>query len=306
MLMQRSDFVDINQLYYFKMTAETGSLTEAAKLLNISQPAMSLMIKKLEDELGVELFDRTPNRIILNKTGKAAIGYVNDILQSTEKMKSDLADIAGKNLSVSIGFCDQDVRWYSVPRFLTACPNVKIKDELCTAEDAEKMLIEHKFDITVTPKKPDKSNIYSRPFLSDRLFLSVAKDNILAERESVYFRDIPKQAFLFPKIGGYYLDWIEKHIKSDNPELTPIINDMGTTSYLVRSTNFLTMVSSLSIELRNDGTHRKLVEVADDDLNIMWHISCLKSNKNRFMKIFETAENMKKEQNENNHCIMTR
>ena len=117
MLMQRSDYVDITQLYYFKVTAETGSLTKAAKLLNISQPAMSLMIKKLEDELGVELFDRTPNRIVLNKTGKAALGYVNDILQSTEKMKSDLADIAGKNLSVSIGFCDQDVRWYSVPRF---------------------------------------------------------------------------------------------------------------------------------------------------------------------------------------------
>lgn len=298
--------MDINQLYYFKVTAETGSLTEAAKLLNISQPAMSFMIKKLEDELCVELFDRTPNRIILNKTGKAALGYVNDILQSIEKMKSDLSDIAGKNLSVSIGFCDQDVRWYSVPRFLTACPNVKIKDELCTTADAEKMLIKHKFDITVTPKKPDKSNIYSRPFLSDRLFLSVAKDNILAERESVYFKDIPKQAILFPEIGGYYLEWVEEHIKGENQDITPIKNDMGTTSYLVRSTNFLAMVSSLSIELRNDGSHRTLVPLADDGLNFVWYISCLKSNKNKLMTIFEAAENMVKAQNKNNNCKIAR
>lgn len=301
MLMQRSDYVDITQLYYFKVTAETGSLTKAAKLLNISQPAMSLMIKKLEDELGVELFDRTPNRIVLNKTGKAALCYVNDILQSTEKMKSDLADIAGKNLSVSIGFCDQDVRWYSVPRFLTECPDVKIKDELCLSSDAEKMLSEHKYNIVVTPKKIDKSNVYSKPFLRDRLFLSVAKDNNLADKISVYFKDIPKQALLFPEIGGYYLDWVEEHIKSENPELMPIKNDMGTTSYLVRSTNFLAMVSSLSIELRNDGTHRTLVPLADDGLDFVWYISCLKSNKNRLNPIFEAAENMRKEQNENNH-----
>ena len=298
MLMQRSDYVDITQLYYFKVTAETGSLTKAAKLLNISQPAMSLMIKKLEDELGVELFDRTPNRIVLNKTGKAALGYVNDILQSTEKMKSDLADIAGKNLSVSIGFCDQDVRWYSVPRFLTECPDVKIKDELCLSKDAEKMLSEHKYNIVVTPKKIDKSNVYCKPFLRDRLYLSVAKDNNLADKDSVYFKNIPKQALLFPEIGGYYLYWVEEHIKSENPDLTPIKNDMGTTSYLVRSTNFLAMVSSLSIELRNDGTHRTLVPLANDGLDFVWYISCLKSHKNRLNPIFEAAEKMRKEQNE--------
>ena len=60
--------MDLMQLQYFKIIAETESLTRAAKILHVSQPAMSAMLKKLEEELGVELFDRSPNRIHLNRT----------------------------------------------------------------------------------------------------------------------------------------------------------------------------------------------------------------------------------------------
>ena len=56
--------MDITQLRYFQMIAETGSLTRAAQQLHISQPAMSAMLKKLEEELEVELFDRTPTASI--------------------------------------------------------------------------------------------------------------------------------------------------------------------------------------------------------------------------------------------------
>ena len=62
--------MDITQLQYFKIIAETGSLTKAAEMLHVSQPAMSAMLKKFEEELNVELFDRSPNRIHLTRPGK--------------------------------------------------------------------------------------------------------------------------------------------------------------------------------------------------------------------------------------------
>ena len=46
--------MDITQLQYFKVIAETGSLTKAAETLHVSQPAMSAMLKKFEEELNVE------------------------------------------------------------------------------------------------------------------------------------------------------------------------------------------------------------------------------------------------------------
>ena len=77
--------MDLMQLQYFKIIAETESLTRAAKILHVSQPAMSAMLKKLEEELGVELFDRSPNRIHLNRTGEIALIHVNTILRNVNR-----------------------------------------------------------------------------------------------------------------------------------------------------------------------------------------------------------------------------
>ncbi len=109
--------MDITILKYFKIIAESGSLTKAAQQLNITQPAMSAMLKKLEEELGVELFDRSPNRIYLNKTGEIALIHVNAILRNVEQLKADVLSAARQNQILSIAFCDPGVRWFSVPRF---------------------------------------------------------------------------------------------------------------------------------------------------------------------------------------------
>lgn len=86
--------MDITQLEYFKVIAETGSLTKAAGQLHITQPAMSAMLKKFEEELNVELFDRSPNRIYLNHAGEIALVHVNSILRNVEQMKADLRSAA--------------------------------------------------------------------------------------------------------------------------------------------------------------------------------------------------------------------
>lgn len=89
--------MDITALEYFKIIAESGSLTKAAQQLHITQPAMSAMLKKLEEELGVELFDRSPNRIHLNKAGEVALVHVHAILRNVEQLKADVLSAAGRS-----------------------------------------------------------------------------------------------------------------------------------------------------------------------------------------------------------------
>lgn len=61
--------MELLQLKYFKTVAETGTISEAAKALFISAPALSTSISGLETEMGMDLFERTNNRIILNRQG---------------------------------------------------------------------------------------------------------------------------------------------------------------------------------------------------------------------------------------------
>lgn len=82
----------LTQLLYFKTVAETGKISLAAKKLYVSAPALSIAIANLEKELGVQLFDRANNRIVLNEQGRTYLRYVNQILgdlsQANQTVKS--------------------------------------------------------------------------------------------------------------------------------------------------------------------------------------------------------------------------
>lgn len=279
--------MDITQLHNFKLIAETGSLTRAAEQLHISQPAMSAMLKKLEEELHTELFDRSANRIHLNPVGEIALVHVNNILRSVEQMKSDLLYASQQSVTLSVAFCDPGVRWFCVPRFSIACPEISIKDELYEGMVTSSLLSERIYDLMVTPSKVQAQGIQSIPFLPDRVFLSVPMDSRLAKQESVSLRDIPAQPLLYPQIGGYFLSQLDKMISENHLPLTLVKNEYNITQHLVRTTNFLATISTLSMELRNDGVHRSLVPMSDPELNVVWHVSFLKSNREKVKKFLE-------------------
>ena len=273
--------MDITALEYFKIIAESGSLTKAAQQLHITQPAMSAMLKKLEEELGAELFDRSPNRIYLNKTGEIALIHVNSILRNVEQLKADVLSAARRSQTLSIAFCDPGVRWFSVPRFSVAHPEIQVKDDLYEGEAADGLLSERVYDLMVTSQKIKDSRIQSLPFFQDQVYLSVPESNNLVGRKSISIREIPEQALLYPQIGGYFLTQMEKVITEDHLPITLIKNNYNVTQHLIRTTNFLATISTLSMDLRNDGTHRTLIPMTDPELNVLYYISYLKTNREK-------------------------
>lgn len=74
--------MELNQLHYFVAVAKTENITKAAQNLFITQPALSRVILRLENELGTPLFDRKGGRLLLNDRGKVFLGYVQPALDS--------------------------------------------------------------------------------------------------------------------------------------------------------------------------------------------------------------------------------
>lgn len=286
--------MDTTQLQYFKIIAEMGSLTKAAEQLHISQPAMSVMLKKFEGEVNAELFDRLPNRIKLNTAGEAALVHINNILRDIEKMKEDILSVSQKELSLSIAFCDPGLRWFCVPRFFLEYPDIKVNDELYEESDVAEKLLNRTYDIAVTPKEIENPKIQNISFLNDRVFLSVPLENKLAEKESIYLEEIPAQALLVPQIGGYFITQMEKIISEKNPQVSIVKNEYNITQHLIRTTNFLASISTLSSDLRNDGTHRTRIPVNNPELNVTYHISFLKYNKEKVQKFLDWSRDLKK------------
>ena len=74
----------VQQLKYILKVAEVGSITEAAKLLFISQPSLSTSIHSLEEEIGVQIFRRSQNGIAVTPEGKEFIGYARQVMEQYE------------------------------------------------------------------------------------------------------------------------------------------------------------------------------------------------------------------------------
>lgn len=256
---------------------------------------MSAMLKKFEEEMNVELFDRSPNRIYLNRTGEIALIHVNNILRNVEQMKTDLLNVAQQNLKLRIAFCDPGVRWFTVPRFTVAHPEIQIKDELYEGTEAAKLLSERIYDLIVTPERIQAHSIESHPFLPDQVFLSVPAESRLADLDRVSLKDIPAQPLLYPQIGGHFLTQIEKIITQNDLPITLVKNDYNITQHLIRTTNFLATISTLSRDLRNDGTHRTLIPMSDPELSVMYYVSFLKAGKEKVKKILAWSEESKKD-----------
>ena len=89
-------------MLYFKEIAESESLTQAARALHISQPALSKSLANLEKELGRSLFNRVGGRLYLNSDGKALLEYANQISAIMEQIQARFAQKEDTDTSLAL------------------------------------------------------------------------------------------------------------------------------------------------------------------------------------------------------------
>lgn len=87
--------MELLQIKYFRVIAETENISKAAERLSIAQPSLSQTLKRLEDELGVPLFDRSGKKITLNKAGKVFLKYCDEITASLNNARLELDELKG-------------------------------------------------------------------------------------------------------------------------------------------------------------------------------------------------------------------
>lgn len=87
--------MELLQMKYFRIIAETENISKAAEQLYIAQPSLSMTLKRLEDELGVPLFDRNGKKIALNKAGGIFLKYCDEIFTSIDNARLELDELKG-------------------------------------------------------------------------------------------------------------------------------------------------------------------------------------------------------------------
>jgi len=92
--------INVRQLRSFVAVAKLGSFTQAASALHVSQPTLSVQIRRLEESLGLRLFDRNPRSVALTRMGRELLPALERTLQDLETLLSDARDVASERRGV--------------------------------------------------------------------------------------------------------------------------------------------------------------------------------------------------------------
>lgn len=191
--------MDLLQIKYFQTVAHMQHMTRAADVLQIAQPALSAMIAKLEDDLGVPLFSRTGRNIVLNEYGKTFLKRANRILKEVEEGRQEIADLSGSEMgSVSFATTSLNKEFGSlIGSFASLHPKVNFHITQL-GDDGEKLhlLDKDEIDFAFINTIDEHSNISTMKLAEEDIYLVVPPFHSLASRQTVSFQDLKDEAFI--------------------------------------------------------------------------------------------------------------
>ena len=191
-----------DQLRYFVAAARTEHMARAAEQLDLSQPALSRSIQKLEEEVGLPLFDRVGRGVRLNEAGKILLRRVDRASAEFEDALSELRDF-GAAKSVSVGYLSTfGVRLIPelVKGFSALEPDLHFNLFEGPSPLLSKQLLNGEVDLCVATE-PGDPGLEWRPLFKEELFAIVPVEHRLAGRKSIELIELAEEPFVALRSG---------------------------------------------------------------------------------------------------------
>jgi len=193
--------MNLQQIRQFVALGDALNFHRAAESLNMSQPPLSIGIRKLEEEMGVRLFDRQPRGVLLTEAGRVALPFARKILSDLEAMADAAsATVNGMGGRLAVGFVGSAV--YAllpqvVPLFRSERPAVDLRLREATTLEIVRGVESGELDVGVvrTPVY-DIGEVALDPLYREEMILLVPKDHALCHEKVVQLEDLRDAAFI--------------------------------------------------------------------------------------------------------------
>lgn len=189
--------MELLQLQYFRTVAKLEHMTKAAQQLHIAQPALSKTIARLEEHVGVPLFDRQGRHIRLNTFGKTFLNKVEAALTLLEEGQKEVAELAGmEHGSVHLATSTLDRLSEPLGEFLNLYPDVNFRITQVQMEEMGQLVEAGDVDLCFTALPIDRPGICAEPVLNEEVYLAVPPGHRLANRSSAALKEVADEPFI--------------------------------------------------------------------------------------------------------------
>ena len=260
-----------------------GTLSETARKLHTSQPALTRSMKKLEAQLGVTLFRRSKNRLELNETGQLAARYAGRLLQENKEFVDHIRTFDRRLHTISIGYCAPVPQAILTPIMNTVFDEMTISADMKDDADFPERLRDDTYQLAVTHFPLPQEIFFCKKCGHEDLFLSLSPSSPLASYPEIHLKEIDGTTILLLTTIGFWTN-IPKEKMPSSHLLLQI--EQESFSELAHHSDYPCFASDYYIH-RGQAVPGKInVPIADPECHTDYYLSCLRENAGKYTTLF--------------------
>ena len=213
----------LRQLQCFSSVARNLSYTRAAEELHLTQPAVSMQIRQLEQQAGLPLTEQFGKQIHLTEAGTEVYRYARSILQQVDEMDDvldKLKGVAGGRLKIAAISSAN----YFAPRllgtFYQRFPDVSVSMDVTNQTSVLRQVIGNEVDMAIMGQPPDDAQLEAMPFMDNPLIIVAPPEHRLAKRKRIAQKELEKEVFLVREPGSGTRGAMERFFREQKLRLT--------------------------------------------------------------------------------------
>jgi DNA-binding transcriptional LysR family regulator len=214
--------MDINQLEVLVAVAQEKSFSRAAEILHRTQPAVSQAIRRLEQEVGEKLFDRSSKDGTLTAAGEVLLDYARQMLNLRRSAQTAIKELKNLHQGKVTLSANEHTVFYLLPiiqEFRRRYPLIKVEVSRGVASRIPTEVMAREVELGVISFKTNDESVKSIPVNFDELALIVAPEHPLAKKQSVSVKDLGMESFVAHNAPSPYRD---KVIQTFDKYRTPL------------------------------------------------------------------------------------
>jgi len=195
----------LRQLRVFESVARHLSFSRAAEELYLTQPAVSMQIKQLEDNIELPLFEQLGKKIFLTDAGRELSHYSRSIAQQLKEMEEVLDQLKGLDrgrLALSVVSTAKYFAPQLLARFQKMHPRVAATIYVANRENVLKHLADNEVDLAIMGHPPQEMDLNAQPFLENLLVCIGAPEHPLAKQKKIPLARLEQESFLVREPGS--------------------------------------------------------------------------------------------------------
>ncbi|MDV7694822.1 LysR family transcriptional regulator [Pediococcus parvulus] len=270
--------------------ANTGTLAKTAEQLNVTQPTVTRGMQKLEENLGVKLFDRQPNHIKLTKTGQLAAQEAVTLIQANKQMIDKVRNFDQNQREIRIGSVIPGPLIFLKNLLSPETKNRQISSDLIPADQVVTLLINNAYTGIISNQELTSPNIDSQYLGTEKLAVNLDKFMYHANQSTVSFSELENLSFIVLSDIGPWRDIIQNEI----PGAKFLYQDQREAfSEITKYSDFPYFSSSLSksdpsfTEQFKEDDNRVRIPLGDKDAQMKVYFNYLKGQKRRVSPIIK-------------------